>query len=588
MADLRDFKQLELSLVADLDKLRELAQEHLGENEEIAAALTRLHSGRFTLAVVGEFKRGKSTLINALLGQDILPTDVLPTTATLNRLVYGLEKSVDIHYKDGSEERIPLEQLSAYVTKLNDESTARAQSIREAVVHFPCQYCRNGVELVDTPGLQDEAAMTEVTMQVLPQVDAAVLVISALSPLSESEMNFLEQLGYGQAAKVFIVVSSIDRLTDPSQVDRLIAGLQRRLDKMDDSIRENLHPRLFPVSAFQALQGRMNNDGDLLRASRLDEFEAALARFLGEERGAAALLVPVQIGLAVAAQIKKELERKVEDWRQRDAALQRRKQELDSRPQGVVPRSFEPLAIQQFLSAEPSWKNHVRTRLNELIQDLPNWAQSQPAPSLFAAFKASLETREQLPRHLFAGLQQALQQGLEQYEQELLKLLDRTWDDFVDAFPIGNPADGLQRNAQWCGQWAQRLRERLALQYAGGFMLQKSWASRPDLWVLRNPPAADIRRELETELVRQLGGDLSAMLREWYDEAALAYKQAVSQLPAPKEQNDGLRTWVRDSVLMEKEQADLRGHWARLEAIHGRLHGLRAQLQDLVAPATPG
>lgn len=587
MADLRDFKQLELSLVADLDKLRELAQEHLGQSDEVSAALTRLHSGRFTLAVVGEFKRGKSTLINALLGQDILPTDVLPTTATLNRLVYGLEKSVDIHYRDGTQERIELDQLSAYVTKLNDESTLKAQSIREAVVHYPCQYCRNGVELVDTPGLQDEAAMTDVTMQVLPQVDAAVLVISALSPLSESEMAFLEQLGYGQAARVFIVVSSIDRLTDPSQVDRLITGLQRRLDKMDESIRQNLHPRLFPVSAYQALQGRLTNNGDLLRASRFDEFETALGRFLGEERGGAALLVPVQIGLAVAAQLKKELERKVAHWRERDAALQARKQEVESKPQGIAPQTFDPVAVQQFFGADPGWKNHIRARLNELMQDLPRLAGPQATPNLFAALKASLETREQLPRQLFELLSTALQEGLASYAQDLLLVLDRSWDDFLDTYPAADASEGLRRNKEWCESWTQQLKERLRLQYSGGFTLQKSWATRPDLWVLRNPPAAEIRREVETELIRQIGADLAPLYRAWYDEALQAYRQVLQQLPAPRDHNEGLRTWVRDSVLLEKEQVELRADWARMERIQGQLQTLREQLQNLVAGAAP-
>lgn len=586
MADLRDYKQLELSLVTDLEKLRELAQNHAREQsaEELARALARLHSGRLTLAVVGEFKRGKSTLINALLGQDILPTDVLPTTATLNRLVYSLEKRVELHYRDDTREVIPLEKLGEYVTKLNDEAAQRALSIREAVVHFPCHYCRNNVQLVDTPGLQDEAAMTDVTMQVLPNVDAAVLVISALSPLSESELMFLEQLAYTQCARVFIVVSSLDRLENPEQVDRLLLGLRRRLEKMDEGVRQSLHPQLYPLSAYQALQGRLRNDGELVKISRMGDFEQALERFLTEERGAAALLVPVQIGLATAAELRAHLEERVSDWKRREAALQARKEELDRPARGVTPREFQPVLLERFLQAEPVWKEQVRRSLNDLLNDLPQLAQGGTAKAgLFAAFKASLETREQLPRQLFAGLQEALQDGLKHYEQELLRCLDRLWDDFVDFFPGVDAGAGLARNGEWTNQWMGQLRERLRLDYAGGFQLQKSWQSRPDLWVLRAPPQLEIRRELEGELIRQLGLDLTPLTSTWLQEAERTYRGLVAEMPSPPEQNEGLRTWVRDSVLLEKEQADLRQDWARLEKLQSGLQELKTQLQRLAS-----
>jgi len=596
MQDLRDYKQIELTLVTDLEKLREQASKHqLAEvSEELAGALERLRSGRFTLAVVGEFKRGKSTLINALLGQDVFPTDVLPTTATLNRLVYSLEQGVELHYRDGRSERIALSQLRDYVTKLDEEAAQRAAQIREAVVYFPCQYCRNNVELIDTPGLQDESAMTDVTMQVLPQVDAAILVISALSPLSESEMLFLEQLGYGQCAKLFIVVGSIDRLNDPQQVDRLLLGLQRRLDRLDDSIKANLHPKLFPVSAYQALQGRTSNNGDLLRASRMQEFEQALEAFLGQERGLAALLVPLQIGLACIEKIRQQVQASVQDWQLRDAALQARKEGLEQPVPAVQPGVIDLSTLDEFVTREAAWKQPLRSRMESLAEEIPKLLQpSSEAPKpagLFASLKASLDTRsrEQLPRELFRLLQASLTEGLELYEKELLKILDREWDDFLDHQEpaLSQPAawDGLQRNRRWVTYLMDELRNRLQLQYRGGFTLPTTWAVRPDLWVLKTAkrlPIPEMRREMEGELIRQLNQDVSDLLRSWRQEVEKGYQDLALQPSPASNTHSQLRDWVRESVLLEKEQSDLRQDWSNLQRIQDRLNPLREKLLSL-------
>ena len=95
-------------------------------SESIDEMMKKSAEDSFDVAIVGEFRRGKSTLINALLGKAILPSDVLPTTATLNRVTYGITPFVKIEYKNGTTEDIDINQLSDYVTKLTDESEQRA------------------------------------------------------------------------------------------------------------------------------------------------------------------------------------------------------------------------------------------------------------------------------------------------------------------------------------------------------------------------------------------------------------------------------------------------------------------------------
>lgn len=95
--------------------------------------------------VVGEFKRGKSTFINALLGEEILPSDVLPTTATINRVVFGSLPSAVIRFKDGQEQSIAVNQLKDYVIKLTSDAEATSSRVQEAVICYPLRYCHDGI-----------------------------------------------------------------------------------------------------------------------------------------------------------------------------------------------------------------------------------------------------------------------------------------------------------------------------------------------------------------------------------------------------------------------------------------------------------
>ena len=157
--------------------------------------------------------------------------DVLPTTATLNKITYSVTPFVKIAYKDGREEQIEIDQLNNYVTKLTRESEERARTVKEAVVYYPINYCKNGVTIIDTPGLNDDEAMTEVTMSVLPQIDAALMVIMAQAPFSESERDFLEnKVITSDLGRVLFIVTGID-LLDEEDVPRVLDNIRTRIQE---------------------------------------------------------------------------------------------------------------------------------------------------------------------------------------------------------------------------------------------------------------------------------------------------------------------------------------------------------------------
>ena len=172
------FKDTVSSLNEDLEELLDICEELKLSNtaDSIRETIAKTADDHFEVAIVGEFKRGKSTLINALLGQDVLPADVLPATATLNRVTYSDEPYVQVEYKDGRSEQVDIDELENYVTKLTLEAEEVAETVKEATVYYDTDFCKNNVDIIDTPGLNDDEQMTNVTLSILPKIDAAVFV----------------------------------------------------------------------------------------------------------------------------------------------------------------------------------------------------------------------------------------------------------------------------------------------------------------------------------------------------------------------------------------------------------------------------
>lgn len=331
-----DYRQMVFQVTETLRDLNGFADDlELSQLElETKQIIKKLSNNSFSIAVVGEFKRGKSTFINGLLGVDILPADILPTTATINRVTYDLTAKAKIIFRDGREEFIALEQLKDYVTNLTVESSQQALAIKEAVVYYPVPFCRdNNLEIIDTPGLEDSNDLTEITCSVLPQIDAAIFVMMAQSPLSATELNFLtETLLTQDLGKVMFVITGIDRCPSVQAATKLITYIKQRLQqKILEYAQSTLDPnspqyhaylhkigklKVFGISASMALQGKKDCNEELLEQSQIRVFETALRNFLEQEKGLIVLLTAVNKAIAFCQTILETTKKRQEYYQQ--------------------------------------------------------------------------------------------------------------------------------------------------------------------------------------------------------------------------------------------------------------------------------
>ncbi|MDJ0733336.1 MAG: dynamin family protein [Nostocaceae cyanobacterium] len=322
--NISSFNEIKLCLIlmTALIRLRQICNKINLENSVILIdqVMERLGSKSFSIAVFGELNRGKTTLINALLGEEILPSDIDPCSATLTRVTYSINSFVEVEFKDGRKKNVAIDKLADYVTKLTPEAEAIAANVKEAVVYYPANFCKNNVDIIDTPGLNYDPNITEVILSVLPKVDAAILVIMAQSPFSEMERDFLEnKLLTNDLERVIFVVTGIDRCAQPGDADKVIASVTKRikqyvLGRAAEQWGKNSpeykvysqkigEAKVFGLSAYQALEAKSNNDNELLVKSRFLEFEAALKKFIATERETIRLQIAVNGVIVIAKDI---------------------------------------------------------------------------------------------------------------------------------------------------------------------------------------------------------------------------------------------------------------------------------------------
>ncbi len=275
--DLRQFDRLK-GVLAEILRGAAMGRENEFGREEVRGLFARLAEDRFNLVVIGRFSRGKTSLMNAMLGTDRLPTGIVPVTSVITTVSYGTEERVVLHYQHTNLFLdIPIFELAEHITERGNPGNVRR--IRAAEVQLPAELLRGGFYFVDTPGLGSSILEnTRTTEAFLPEADAFVLVTSYEAPLTEEESRILEKI-HRLERRVFVIVNKQDCVDDSERAE-VLAHLAERLTAIFGG-----RPRdLYSLSARQALEARRKGDAPALVASGLPAFEAALLDFLLNEK----------------------------------------------------------------------------------------------------------------------------------------------------------------------------------------------------------------------------------------------------------------------------------------------------------------
>jgi GTP-binding protein EngB required for normal cell division len=305
-----DLKQYEQTKFSMAELIRSAQAVDTQDHDLLSASrdlLMRLADDRFNLMLVGRFSRGKSTLINAILGAAHLPTGILPLTSVITTVRYGSRTQVVLNFNDRQlRQEIPLARLAEYVTQQSNPGNIK--NVAYAEIELPVELLRRGVFFVDSPGLGSAIAEnTQTTERFLPEADAFVLITSYDSPLSDEENRALYRIR-DTNKRLFVIVNKQDTVGEDER-RQVLDYVKSQLERFSFEIA----PRVFSVSARQALEAKESQQPDRVASSGILQFEEDLLQFLMEERAEAFLsnmYARIQDFLLERRSLEKQVERR--------------------------------------------------------------------------------------------------------------------------------------------------------------------------------------------------------------------------------------------------------------------------------------
>lgn len=360
-------------------------------------------SDSFKIMIVGAFKTGKSTLINALLGEEVLPAFATPTTAIINEVKYGETPRAVLHFLNpqplrvypGVPERalahirahegeeippieLPVDEIEDYVVipmGMEHDEASRQSPFSRVELFWPLEILRNGVEIIDSPGLRENPARTQVTMGYLSQADTVIFAVSALSAGSKDETDFLSETlpVYGiNEENLFCVVNRINQVRNDRERTRVM--------KFVNDLMRPFTKRIFYVNALDALDGRLDGNDSMVEASNIPALERELTDYLANDRGKVKLATPAR---ECARTLRRDILEDVIPQRRRALSMdlgELKRRYLDARPElGALDHQIKLLLAKTDAligSMEPDIRRMAVAYFNELPAKLKGWMDS--------------------------------------------------------------------------------------------------------------------------------------------------------------------------------------------------------------------
>ncbi len=256
---------------------------------ELALVRRDLQATQFTVGIFGLIKRGKSTLLNGLIGREVSSMHVTPETAVPVYVSYGPHAEATVHMVNGETRHVAVEDVERYTSQKHNEKNH--QGVTHVEQQVPVGFLRNGTRLIDTPGLDDAEAddvYTERTLQELDVVDAGIVLFLSPPTVGATEMAFLEQIVARDLKKTFLVCNMYPQhFHDPETRKAVLDYVGRRIVEASREAGRTGEVRIYPVCALEAWQARLDDDIDMWKRSGADrllrDVETYLSGFAGHQ-----------------------------------------------------------------------------------------------------------------------------------------------------------------------------------------------------------------------------------------------------------------------------------------------------------------
>ena len=203
--------------------------------------INKLENRSITVSVIGQFKRGKSRLANAILEDDVLPVGIVPITSAVTKVVYG-KRAAEVYYQNGVVEPVELERLSEFISE--QENVDNKLGVESVLLHTPSKFLKNGLTFVDTPGVGSfHKNNTKTAYHYMKESDAVIFLLSVDSPINQIEIEFLRNTKEF-AGKFYFAVNK----TDVVDEDELAAYMEY-CEKLLCQLMDVKEAAMFAVSA---------------------------------------------------------------------------------------------------------------------------------------------------------------------------------------------------------------------------------------------------------------------------------------------------------------------------------------------------
>ena len=409
----------------------------------------------FKVLVLGNFKRGKSTFINALLGEEVLPAFAIPCTAVINEIKWGEERRAIIHFRNPLPDPLPeqlskdtvryieqnkggqippmevnIDDLEDYVV-IPDATKDQGESVAETPyenveIYWPIEICRNGVVIIDSPGLNEHHTRSEITKNYLQQVDAVVFVMSCHALAGLDELNLINQNVRGAGHEdLFFVCNRFDEIRERER-KRLVNFGRAKLGDLTSFGTDGV----YFISALDALDGRMENDPQLVERSGLLPLESHLTQFLINDRGRIKLLQPSRELIQLLNQaVMDVIPSKTAMLNENVSELERRYAEAKPQLENAEKKRLQIAEHINLVCRQirEDAKREFTAKLKDLAWKIPDWFEAYTPENQieFVSLKGLKKQSEQLIKELSSY-------ATEKIEDEISKWMESEFKPFLE------------------------------------------------------------------------------------------------------------------------------------------------------------